>query len=91
MDLDEDEGGAANSGKCHNGKKPTVYIPVLEDKREGDVCCEQHEVLNQEMGEPRSARNRLKNAESLKWKFKDSVESREGRVLPGQTGEGEFS
>ena len=91
MELDEDEGGAANSGKCHNGKKPTVYIPVLEDKSKGDVCSEQHEVLNQGMGEPRTARNRLRNAESLKWKLKDSVEIQEGGVLPVQTGEGVFS
>lgn len=80
------EGEAADSGKWHRGKKPAVYIPVLEDKREGDVCWEQQELLSRQMGEPRTARNRPKNAESLKWKLKDPVGHREAEEDGNPTG-----
>lgn len=41
-------GEAVSCGRCHNVDKPRVKIGVLENKRERDVWCAQHEMRNQQ-------------------------------------------
>lgn len=60
------EVGTANCGKCHNVKEPSVTFIGIENKREGDMCCIQHEMLAPQKGEMSTPRKTLKNAASLK-------------------------